>query len=91
MGLHPCRRHSQQRTQGTLSLPKRIEQHNRDLCFLRATKRSAETQLTPNSVEGYIGGLRSFDGHQAEPTHLLAIEATKDDFSVDTIGDESRR
>ena len=29
-----------------------------------ATKRAGETQLTPNSVEGYIGGLRSFDGHQ---------------------------
>ena len=31
-----------------------------------ATKRRAETQLTPNSAEGYIGGLRSFDGHQVE-------------------------
>ena len=26
-----------------------------------ATKLTAETQLTPNSVEGYIRGLRSFD------------------------------
>ena len=29
-----------------------------------ASKRRAKTQLTPNSVEGYIGGLRTFDGHQ---------------------------
>ena len=29
-----------------------------------ATKRTAETQLSPNTVEGYIGGLRSFDGRQ---------------------------
>ena len=28
-----------------------------------ATKRAAEAQLTPNRIEGYIGGLRSFDGH----------------------------
>ena len=46
-----------------------------------ASKRRAETQLTPNSVQGYIGGLRSFDGHQAEQAHLvLAIEATEDNF-----------
>ena len=57
-----------------------------------STKRAAETQLTPNTVEGYIGGLRSFDRHQAEQAHLLsAIEVTKDDFSVDTIDDDSRR
>ena len=31
-----------------------------------ATKRRAEIQLTLNNVEGYIGGLRSFDGRQAE-------------------------
>ena len=31
-----------------------------------ATKRRAETQLTPNNVESYIAGLRSFDGRQAE-------------------------
>ena len=31
-----------------------------------ATKRRAETQLTPNNVDCKIGGLRSFDGYQAE-------------------------
>ena len=57
-----------------------------------ATKLRAETQLTPNSVEGYIGGLRSFDGHQAEQAQLmLAIEVAKNEFSVDTIDDDSRR
>ena len=57
-----------------------------------ATMRRAETQLTPNTVEGYIGGLRSFDGHQAEQAQLmLAIEVAKDEFSVDTIDDDSRQ
>ena len=47
--------------------------------------------VTPNNVEGYIGGLKSFDGHQAEQAHLmLAIEVAKDKFSVDTIDDDSR-
>ena len=36
-----------------------------------ATKRRAETEFTPNSVEGYIGGLRSFDGHQDEQAQLM--------------------
>ena len=31
-----------------------------------ATKRRAETQLTLNNVEGYIGGLSSVDGREAE-------------------------
>ena len=45
-----------------------------------ATKRAAETQLTPNSVEGYIGGLRSFDGHQDVQTNVMsAIETTNED------------
>ena len=37
-----------------------------------ATKRAAEIQLTPNSVEGYIGGLRSFDGHQDVQTNVMS-------------------
>ena len=58
-----------------------------------ATKRRAETQLTPNSVEGFSGGLRSFDGHQADQAHLISliVEAAKDEFSVDTIDDDCRR
>ena len=36
-----------------------------------ATKRTAETQLTSNTVEVYIGGLRSFDGHQDVQTNLM--------------------
>ena len=57
-----------------------------------ATLRRAETQLTPNTVEGYIGGLRSFDGHQAEQAQLmLAIEVAKDVFSVETIDHDSRQ
>ena len=47
-----------------------------------AMKRTAETHLTPNTVEGYIGGLRSFDGHQGVQTRVMsAIETTKDDSS----------
>ena len=30
-----------------------------------ASKRRAQIQLTPNSMEGYISGLRSLDGDQA--------------------------
>ena len=36
-----------------------------------ATKQRAGTQLTPNNVEGGIGGLRSFDGHQAEQAEKM--------------------
>ena len=35
-------------------------------------KRTAETQLTPNSVEGHIGGLSSFDGHQDVQTNVMS-------------------
>ena len=57
-----------------------------------AAKRRAETPLTPHSGEGCIGGLRSFDGYQAEqPQLMLAIEVAKDEFSVDTIDDDRRR
>ena len=31
-----------------------------------ATKRTEETPLTPNTVEGCIGGMRSFDAHQGD-------------------------
>ena len=56
-----------------------------------SAKRTAETQLTPNTVEGYIGGLRSFDGHQDVQTHVIStIETTKDDSSVNTIDEDSR-
>ena len=56
-----------------------------------ATKRRAETQFSPHSVEGCIGGLRSFDGHQAEQAQLmLAIEVAKDECSLDTIDVDSR-
>ena len=56
------------------------------------TIRRTETQLTPNNFESSIGGLRSFDGHQAEQAHLLlASDVARDEFSVDTIDDESRR
>ena len=57
-----------------------------------ATKRRAETQLTLNSVEGYTGGLRSFDGRQAEQAQeVLAMVVAKDEFSVDTIDDDSHQ
>ena len=57
-----------------------------------ATKRAAQTQLTPNTVEGYIGGLRSFDGHQDVQTNVMsAIETTNDDSAADTIDEDSRR
>ena len=57
-----------------------------------ATKRTAETQLTPNSVEGYTGGLRSFDGHQDVQTHLMsATETVKEDSAAETIDEDSRR
>ena len=57
-----------------------------------ATKLAAETQLTPNSVEGYIGGLRSFDGHQDVQTNVMsAIETTNEDSAAETIDEDSRR
>ena len=55
-------------------------------------KRTAETQLTPNSVEFHIGGLRSFDGHQDVPTNVVsAIEITKEDSAAETIDEDSCR
>ena len=52
---------------------------------------TAETQLTPNSVDGYIGGLRSFDGHQDVQTNMMsAIEITKEDSAAETIDEDSR-
>ena len=39
-----------------------------------ATKRTAETQLTPNTVEGYIGGPRSFDEHQEVQLQVITID-----------------
>ena len=57
-----------------------------------ATRRTAETQLTPNTVEGYIGGLRSFDGDQdAQKNVMSAIETTKDDSAAETIDEDSRQ
>ena len=57
-----------------------------------ATKRTAETQLTPNTVEGNIGGLRSFDGHQDVETNVMsAIETTKDDSAAEAMDEDSRR
>ena len=57
-----------------------------------ATKRTAETQVTPNTVEGYIGGLRSFDGHQDAQTNVMsALETTKDDSVAETIKKDRRR
>ena len=48
--------------------------------------------LTPNIVEGNVGGLRSFDGHQAEQADLmLSLEATKDDSSLHTSDDDNRQ
>ena len=39
-----------------------------------------------------MGGLRSFDGHQDVQTHVMsAIQTTKDDSSVNTIAEDSRR
>ena len=58
----------------------------------RCYKAKSRNTINANNGEGYLGGLRSFDGHQSEQTHLmLAIKATKDVFSVDTIDDDSRR
>ena len=49
-------------------------------------------KLTPNTVEGYIGGLRSFDGHQDVQTNVMsAIETTNDDSAAETIDKDSRR
>ena len=57
-----------------------------------ATKRAAQTQLTPNTVEEYIGGFRSFDGHQDVQRDVMsAIETTNDDSAADTIDEDSRR
>ena len=58
----------------------------------RVAKRAAETQLTPNTVEGYVGGLRSFDGHQDVDTNVMsAIEITNDDSVAETIDEDCRR
>ena len=47
-------------------------------------------KLTPNTVEGYIGG--SFDGHQDVQTNVMsAIETTNDDSAAETIDDDGRR
>ena len=55
-------------------------------------KRTAETQLTPNNVEDYIGGLRSFDGNQDVQTNVMsAIEITKEDSAAETIDEDSCR
>ena len=57
-----------------------------------STKRTAETQVTPNSVEGHIGGQRSFDGHQDVQTNVMsAIETTKGDSAEETTDEDSRR
>ena len=55
-----------------------------------ATKRRAETHLTPNIMEGCIGGLRSFDGDQAaeQTAMIMAFEAANDDALEDTIDDQ---
>ena len=55
-----------------------------------ATKRAAETQLTPKSVDGYIGGLRSFDRHQDVQANVMsAIETTNMDSTAETIAEDS--
>ena len=58
-----------------------------------ATKRRAASQLTPSSLEGYTGGLRSFDWDQAADLRVLmmAFEAATYDAFVDTIDDDNRR
>ena len=57
-----------------------------------ATKRATQTQETPNSVEGYIRGLRSFDGHQDVQTNVMsAIETMNEDSAAETIHEDSRR
>ena len=49
-------------------------------------------KLTPNTVEGYIGGLGSFDGHQDGQTDVTsATEITKDDSAAEAIDEDSRR
>ena len=56
---------------------------------LELRKLAAETQLTPNSVEGYIGCLRSFDGHQHVQTNvMLAIETMNEDSAAETIDED---
>ena len=54
-----------------------------------ATKQSAETQMTPDNVEGCIGGLRSFDGHQAEQADSMLPIKAMEKSSVNTIDDVS--
>ena len=55
-----------------------------------ATKRRTETQLTTNSVESCVGGLRNVAGNQAERADvLLPVEAMK--FHMNTIADVSRQ
>ena len=44
-----------------------------------ATKRAAETQLTPNSVDGHIGDLRSFDG-QDSPSETIDEDSRRYDY-----------
>ena len=57
-----------------------------------ATKRAAETQLTPNSVGGFFGGLRSFDGQQDVQTNVMsAIGTTNEDPAAETIDEDSRQ
>ena len=51
---------------------------------------TAETQLTPNSVEGHIGGLRSFD-EDVQTNVISATEATNEDSAAETIDEDSRR
>ena len=56
-----------------------------------ALKGAAETQLTPDTVEGYIGGLRSFDGNQDVQTNVMsAFETTNDESAAETIDEDSR-
>ena len=56
-------------------------------------RRRAEAQLTTHSIEGYLCGLRSFDGdHAAEHTAMsMALGATNNDAPEDTIDDDRRR
>ena len=40
----------------------------------------------------YIGGLRSFDGHQNEQTNVMsAMERKNEDSAAETIDEDSRR
>ena len=54
-------------------------------------KGAAKTQLTPDTVEGYIGGLRSFDGNQDVQTNVMsAFETTNDESAAETFDEDSR-